>query len=72
MTREEFLEKFQDILQTEDELSFGMSLDDIEEWDSLAKLATVAFLDQNFNVKVVFDDFQNLKTIDDVAKKAGI
>lgn len=72
MNREEFLEKFQDILQTEDILSFDMILDDIEEWDSLAKLATVAFLDQNFGVKVVFDDFQNMKTIDDVAKKAGI
>ncbi len=72
MTREEFLEQMQDILQTDEELSFDMNLDDLEEWDSLSKMATVAFLDANFGVKTTFSDFEKIKTVEDIAKKAGI
>ncbi len=72
MTREEFLNKFQDILQTEETLSFNMELDSIEEWDSLSKMSTAAFLDSDFNIAVTFDDFLKMKTIEDIAIKAGI
>lgn len=72
MDRNEFLKKMQDILQTDEELNFEMNLDDMDEWDSLAKLATVAFLDTTFGVKTTFADFEQIKTIEDIAKKAGI
>ena len=72
MKREEFLNKFQDILQTEETLSFNMELDSIEEWDSLSKMSTAAFLDSDFNIAVTFDDFLKMKTIEDIAIKAGI
>lgn len=72
MNREEFLVQMQDILQTDEELSFEMDLDSLDEWDSLSKMATVAFLDANFGVKTTFADFESIKTIEDIAKKAGI
>ena len=72
MNREEFLVQMQDILQTEEELNFEMNLDDLDEWDSLSKMSTVAFLDANFGVKTTFADFEQIKTIEDIAKKAGI
>ena len=72
MNRKEFLEKMQDILQTDEELNFEMNLDDLDEWDSLAKLAAVAFLDTNFGVKITFSEFESIKTLEDIAKKAGI
>lgn len=72
MNREEFLVHMQDILQTDEELSFEMDLDSLDEWDSLSKMATVAFLDANFGVKTTFADFESIKTIEDIAKKAGI
>lgn len=72
MNREEFLVQMQDILQTEEELNFEMNLDDLDEWDSLSKMSTVAFLDANFGVKTTFADFEAIKTIEDIAKKAGI
>ena len=59
MNREEFLVHMQDILQTDEELSFDMNLDDLEEWDSLSKMATVAFLDANFGVKTTFPSISN-------------
>ena len=44
MTNEEFLTEMQDVLQTEEELSMDTVLDDLEEWDSLSFMATMAFL----------------------------
>jgi acyl carrier protein len=72
MTRDEFLVQMQDILQTDEELRFDMELDSLDEWDSLSKMATVAFLDSNFGVKTNFSDFEQMRTIEDVAKKAGL
>ena len=72
MNREEFLEEMQDVLQMEDELSFDMNLEDIEEWDSLAMMATMAFLNKEFGVKLGFSDLKNFKSIEDIAQKAGI
>ena len=62
----------QDVLQMEDELTMDTVLEDLDEWDSLAMMATTAFLDKNFNLKLTFNDFKNFKTIEDIAKKAGV
>ena len=72
MEKIEFLEKMQDVLQMEDVLTMDTVLEDLDEWDSLAMMATTAFLDKNFNLKLTFNDFKNFKTIEDIAKKAGV
>ena len=72
MNREEFLEQMQDVLQMEDDLSFDMNLEDIEEWDSLSMMATMAFLDKEFGVKTGFSDLKAFKTVEDIAQKAGV
>lgn len=72
MDRNEFLEKMVDVLQTEDEITFNTKLEDLAEWDSLSIMATIAFLDKNFGVKVVYADLKAMKTIEDIAIKAGI
>lgn len=72
MNREDFLKNFIDVLQTEDEINFDTKLEDIEEWDSLSMISTVAFLDKDFSVKVSIDDIKNFKTVEDIAKKVGL
>ena len=72
MTRDEFLTKMQDVLQTEIKLSFDTVLKDLEEWDSLSIMATMAFLDKNFGVKTSINDFIKMMTIEDIAVKAGL
>ena len=74
MNREEFLEKIKEILSCDsgEILSFDSNLIDIEEWDSISIISTVAFLDSNFNKKVTVSDLQNIDTIEDLAKIAGI
>lgn len=72
MNREDFLESFKDVLQTEEEINFDTMLGNIEEWDSLSMISTVAFLDKDFSVKVSIDDIKNFKTVEDIAKKVGL
>ena len=72
MTRDEFLTEMQDVLQTEDVLSAETVLSDLAEWDSLAMMATMAFLDKNFGVKVGLKDFKAMSTIADIMGKAGV
>lgn len=72
MKKEEFLLKFADVLQTDEDLTFDTNLEDLEYWDSLSIMGTIAFLDKEFGVKTVFNDIKKLKTIKDIAILAGI
>ena len=72
MTNEEFLTEMQDVLQTDEELTFETVLDDLEEWDSLSVMATMAFLEKSFGVKTTMKDYKEVETIGDIAKKAGL
>ena len=72
MTHQEFLTEMMDVLQTEQELSMDTVLAELDEWDSLSVMATMAFLDTSFGVKTTMADYREMKTIGDIAKKAGL
>ena len=72
MTKDEFLEQMQDVLQTDDTLTTETALCDLAEWDSLAMMATMAFLDKNFGAKVSIADIRAFATIGDIATAAGL
>ncbi|MBR6588227.1 MAG: acyl carrier protein [Kiritimatiellae bacterium] len=72
MTRDEFLVEMQDVLQTEETLTADTVLTALAEWDSLAVMATMAFLDRNFGVQLKISDIKELNTIGDIAAKAGV
>ena len=72
MTKDEFLEKMQDVLQTDETLTAETVLGNLVEWDSLAIMATMAFLDKNFGIKIGIKDFIELNTMADLMAKAGV
>ncbi len=74
MKREKFLEKIKDILQYkgDKDLTYNSNLIDLDEWDSLSIISTVAFLDSEFGKKVTVSDLQNIDTIEDLARIAGV
>ena len=72
MTKDEFLKEMVDVLQTEDEINFDTVLETLSEWDSLSVMATMAFLDNSFGVKTTLSDYREMKTIGDIARKAGL
>lgn len=72
MSRDEFLGHLSEIMQTDRELSFDMALDSLEEWDSLSKITTLAFLDREFGISLLVSEIEQFKTIEDIAKKCGL
>jgi len=72
MTRNEFLIEMQDILQTEERLAEDTVLTDLVEWDSLAVMATMAFLQKNFGLEVGIKDFIAINTVADLMAKVGV
>ena len=69
---EQFLEKMTDILDCEQEVTMETILADLEEWDSLSVMATMAFLEKSFGVKTAMKDYKDMTTIADIAQKAGL
>lgn len=72
MTKADFCTEMQDVLQTDAELAPETVLADLDEWDSLAMMATMAFLDKTFGVKVGLKDFKEMNTLSDLMAKAGV
>lgn len=72
MNKQEFLENFKNILQTEEEITPQTNLIDIDEWDSLAMISTVAFFDKEFNKTLSVTKLQDFDTVEDLLKFAEI
>lgn len=72
MNRDEFLKEFKKAIQTEEDVTFESSLLNLEEWDSLGMMATIALLDNSFNLKYTIADMQNMDTVGDLLKNTGL
>ena len=72
MTTEDFLIQLQEVLQTDTVLTTDTVLADLDEWDSLAQMATMSFLNRNFGVKTNIAELAALGTVADLAHKAGL
>jgi len=70
MKKEEFLELLAETIDTEEELNEEMSLDEIDEYDSIAVLSLMSMYDE-LGVKVAPNDFKELKSVADLIKLAG-
>lgn len=71
MNKEEFLVELEDVLQREEPCQAGDVLDDYEEWDSLSKMAVMAFFDKHFGIKISLSDMKDFTTVNDLIAKAG-
>ncbi|MGN0730486.1 MAG: phosphopantetheine-binding protein [Treponema sp.] len=71
MTKEEFLKKFTDILQTEETITLESVLDDLEDWDSLTTMATVSWLLEN-KIQITVKEIASYKTVGEIAAKFGV
>lgn len=71
MNKADFLVELEDILQREEPVNENDNLEDYDEWDSLSKMAVMAYYDKNFKVKIGLNQFGEIKTVSDLIKLAG-
>lgn len=71
MNKAEFLVELEDVLQREESCSENDDLNSYEEWDSLSKMAVMAYFDKNFGIKLTLKDLKEVNTVSDLIKLAG-
>ena len=71
MNKADFLVELEDVLQRDEACYEQDNLNDYEEWDSLSKMAIMAFYNKHFGIKVSISDLKSLKTVSDLIKLAG-
>jgi len=71
MTRQEFVDKLVDILETEEDLTPQTNLNDVEEYDSLTVLSIIAFVDKNFSKTLSADQLASVTTVNSLIDIIG-
>lgn len=71
MTTQEFLVDFQDVLQRDEPVTADTVLGDLIEWDSLSKMATMAYFKSHFGMAISLNGFTDIKTVADLIALAG-
>ena len=72
MEAQKKLELLEDLLEVEKgSLKPEKALDDIEEWDSIAKLSLIVMVDDECCKTLTNDDFKTFKTIQDIMDYMG-
>ena len=66
MSREELIKELEEILETEETLDESTLLEDIEEWDSLAKLSLMAFAKKEFTKTLTAEQIKSFATVKDI------
>lgn len=62
-----FILAFAEVLdRDESSINFEDRFRDYEEWDSIALLALVAMLDDNYNISIPREVFEKLETVQDL------
>lgn len=72
MTKQDFLRQLEEDLEiTSISLTANTAIAEIDEWDSLASMTTLAIIDEHFGLDVDISKMNNLETIDDILKIIG-
>lgn len=69
MTEREKLALLEDMMELDEgDLTIDKALDDVDEYDSMAKLSLIVLMEDEFGVKLTGDDIKGFETIGDIVK----
>lgn len=63
---DKFIKLLGEAIEREDEIKMDDYFRDYDEWNSLAYLSIIAFIDENYNIQIEEDEFNKLKTVQDI------
>ena len=70
MTEREKLALLEEMLELEEgDLTADRELDDIDEYDSMAKLSLIVLMDDEFGIKLTGDEIKAFETVGDILEK---
>ena len=66
MNVNKFISELKEILEVDEEITIDTSLENMDEYDSLAIMSLVAFIDENFDMTVSGESLGEIKTVSDL------
>lgn len=66
-----FLERFQEALEEEAPLKVDTKFADLSNFDSMSIMIIIAFVDENFGVKINATQFEEMKGVTDLMNQIG-
>lgn len=69
--QEKFIENFKEALEVEEGTTVALEdkFRELEDWDSLARLSVIAMLDEEYDVQIEEEDFEQIVTVEDLFNK---
>lgn len=71
MDKNFFLEIFQEALEVEAPINVDTKFADLSNFDSMSILIIIAFVDENFGVKINAKQFEEIKSVTDLMNQIG-
>jgi acyl carrier protein len=71
MDRAEFLEELTELLEVEEAVTADTSFEGMEEYDSLAVMSLIAFIDENFDKTISGVELSNVKGVKELITLIG-
>ena len=71
MKKAAFIKELPDVLEIDEELTEESNLKDLEEYDSLAVLSLVAFIDEKFGTSLSSDELTEVTTVRSLIELIG-
>ena len=62
----EFIEKFAEAIEREDEIKMEDEFRNYDEWSSIAYLSVIAMMDEEYDTQIEEAEFKQLKTVQDL------
>lgn len=62
----EFIERFAEAIEREDEIKMEDNFRDYDEWSSIAYLSVIAMMDEDYDTQIEEEEFKQLKTVQDL------
>lgn len=74
MKYSEFYELFKEEIEIEQDLEMNLEteLSSLDKWDSMGLLVAITFIDENFQKKILLEDFKDVETIKDIVSLIGV
>ena len=66
MKKTDLLKKIKELIRADEELNPEMKLNDIDEWDSLAKISIISLYDRLFSTVVTMKKLNHCSTVNDL------
>lgn len=63
---DKFIKLLGEAIEREDEIKMEDNFREYDEWNSLAYLSIIAFLDEQYGVQIEENEFKQLKTVQDM------